>query len=108
MSKSILSTDGILLFWCPGCHEAHGVMVNGSRGWTWNGSTDAPALSPSILVRSSLYGPDKLGFTKYEGPHPCKTTPSVCHSFVKDGKIEFLGDCTHSLAGQTVDIPEWE
>lgn len=31
--------------------------------------------------------------------------PAVCHSFVRDGQIEFLGDCTHSLAGQTVPLP---
>ena len=29
---------------------------------------------------------------------------SVCHSFVTDGKIQFLGDCTHELAGQTVEL----
>lgn len=32
--------------------------------------------------------------------------PFVCHSFVTDGRIQFLSDCTHSLAGQTVDLPE--
>lgn len=28
----------------------------------------------------------------------------ICHSFVTDGKIRFLNDCTHDLAGQTVDL----
>lgn len=32
----------------------------------------------------------------------------VCHSFVTDGCIQYLGDCTHRLAGQTVDLPAWE
>ena len=32
----------------------------------------------------------------------------ICHSFVTDGRIQFLGDCTHKLAGQTVDLPDWE
>jgi hypothetical protein len=31
----------------------------------------------------------------------------VCHSFVTDGKIQFLSDCTHALAGQTVALPDW-
>jgi hypothetical protein len=31
----------------------------------------------------------------------------VCHSFVTEGRIEFLSDSTHELAGQTVPIPEW-
>ena len=26
-----------------------------------------------------------------------------CHSFVKDGKVQFLGDCDHALAGQTLE-----
>jgi len=34
--------------------------------------------------------------------------PSVCHSFVTDGRIQFLTDCTHALAGQTVDIPDFD
>lgn len=29
----------------------------------------------------------------------------VCHSFVREGRIQFLGDCTHRLAGHTVDLP---
>ena len=28
-----------------------------------------------------------------------------CHSFVRDGGIQFLTDCEHGLAGQTVDLP---
>jgi hypothetical protein len=24
----------------------------------------------------------------------------------RPGRIQFLGDCTHALAGQTVDLPE--
>ena len=30
----------------------------------------------------------------------------VCHSFVTDGRIQFLGDCTHDLAGHTVELPD--
>ncbi len=38
-----------------------------------------------------------------------KDTPERrCHSFVKDGKIQYLKDCWHKLAGQTVDLPDFE
>jgi hypothetical protein len=37
-----------------------------------------------------------------------KKVPKICHSFITDGRIQFLGDCTHRLAGQTVPIPDWE
>ena len=33
--------------------------------------------------------------------------PKVCHTFVTDGRIQYLGDCTHALAGQTVDMIDW-
>jgi len=32
----------------------------------------------------------------------------VCHSFVTDGNIQYLGDCTHELAGQTIELPEFK
>lgn len=33
---------------------------------------------------------------------------SRCHSYVRDGKIEFLGDCFHDLKNTTVELPEYE
>lgn len=35
-------------------------------------------------------------------------TPKICHSFITDGEIQFLNDCTHKLAGHTVDLLEWD
>ena len=29
----------------------------------------------------------------------------VCHTFIRAGQIEFLGDCTHALKGQTIPLP---
>ncbi len=88
-----------LAFRCPGCaaanegSEYHQVHVEGcSRGpfWGWNGSMERPTFTPSILVQCT-YGEDN---------HKV-----VCHSFVTDGQIRFLDDCTHPLAGQTVPLP---
>jgi hypothetical protein len=28
-----------------------------------------------------------------------------CHSFVVEGQMQFLSDCTHEMAGQIVPIP---
>lgn len=33
---------------------------------------------------------------------------TICHLFIKEGKIEYLSDCTHSLAGTTIDLPDWK
>ena len=92
----ILPIDGgkSVMFEFPGCGENHGFPVDGSRGWSWNGDVDRPTITPSILAR---------GFKPASGDSD-DAIPYVCHSFVTDGKIQFLSDCTHAKAGQTVDL----
>lgn len=109
MAKAQLATDGTLLFWCPGCEEAHGIPVQGPNAWGFNGDLHAPTVTPSILAQFTLYGPERQPFHKYKGPNPpTEKAEGCCHSFVTNGRIQFLGDCTHPLAGQTVDLPDWE
>lgn len=85
------------VFMCPGCKFAH-VPYTKKHGddtnpvWTYNGEDATCTFSPSLLVKYT-WGPEK--------------TPHVCHSFIRAGNIEFLNDCTHKLAGQTIPIPEW-
>lgn len=103
LSKILRETaDNGLMFWCPGCDGAHQIQHGTGTGprWTWNGNAERPTFQPSILVRFDHWVPPRAAHqTKVE---------EVCHSFVTDGRIQFLGDCTHALAGQTVDIPDWE
>jgi len=74
-------------YWCPGCKKIHSVRSGGQTRpmWTWNGSHIAPTFSPSVLTKSNIR----------------------CHCFIHDGKIEFLGDCEHELAGKTIDMLDW-
>jgi len=60
----------------------------GTGCWTWNGSTDAPTLRPSVLTQG------------YRGEH----VRFRCHSWINDGQAQFLSDCSHDMAGQTVDL----
>jgi hypothetical protein len=92
-------------FWCPGCDEAHGIVHEGPNAWGWNGDLDRPTFTPSVLVRGVQWGPESGFHRPSHAVEPGRTT--VCHSFVTDGRIQFLGDCTHQLAGQTVDLPDW-
>lgn len=75
--------------WCPACDDA--VRIDDT--WGWNGDLDRPTFTPSLLTRFTIQGHEW-----------------VCHSFVTDGAWQFLGDCTHDKAGQTVpmvDVPDW-
>lgn len=79
-------------FDCPGCGTAHAVPVTGPKAWGFNGDDARPTFSPSILVNRG------------------RLNPSVpqCHFYVENGRIRFLADCSHALAGKTVDLPEIE
>lgn len=101
--------DGYLLFWCPGCDGAHRVGVGDGPGprWGYNGNADAPTFTPSILVRGTQPITDEERGIILAGGSVEKR-PLVCHSFITDGHIQFLGDCTHALAGQTIDIPDFD
>ena len=59
----------------------------GTPNWTWNGSLSEPTLKPSLLSR---------------------TDEHCCHSFVNDGKVKFLNDCSHEHAGKTMDLLDVE
>ena len=100
---------GRLAFMCPGCGEMHQITTGAGPGprWGYNGNPDAPTFTPSVLVR----GVQRVVVDgRWTGEWRCDANddplPSVCHSFIRDGRIQFLGDCTHSLAGQTVDLPD--
>lgn len=86
----------VLSFRCPGCDRVHEVYIKpncdpqSGASWTWNGSLDRPTFAPSILLKIEYTDPTRSNI--------------VCHSFVTDGKIQFLGDCTHALAGREVEI----
>ncbi|ARR57004.1 ammonia monooxygenase [Rhizorhabdus wittichii DC-6] len=112
--KNDLSAINGLRFRCPGCGDWHMVPVGDGGGprWGWNGSVEAPTFTPSILVRTGHHVPGHQGDQCWCNWPDKDEFPDlkcyVCHSFVTDGRIQFLGDCTHALAGQTVDLPEIE
>ena len=70
------------LFHCPGCGHLHAVYTKHAHHgakleWSFN---------------------DK----QFGGNIP----PERCHSFIREGKIQFLDDCTHHLKGQTVEMED--
>lgn len=117
-------SDKRLTWWCPGCNSPHSIQHGAGSGprWGWNGNADKPTFTPSVLTwwdePANLDDPEALKSDCAEAlarreagatGDACKV-PLVskrCHSFVVDGAMQFLGDCTHAQAGQTVPIPPW-
>lgn len=99
------TADGGYSFFCPGCRAAHHVKTGEGKGprWGWNGDVVKPTFTPSIKVTYEHWVPPATQDNMYPGPQ-VKVT-NICHSFLTDGKMQFLTDCTHALAGQTVDLP---
>lgn len=99
---------GGIMFRCPGCNTAHMVRVGDGSGprWGYNENPEAATFTPSILVRGTVPITDDEHARLMAG-ETIEPRPLVCHSFVTDGRIRFLDDCNHALAGQTVDLPEW-
>jgi hypothetical protein len=76
------------MFYCPGCKEPH--QLNNT--WTITGTDEFPTISPSVLVQG--YG--------------ISGQVVSCHSFIRQGYIDFLMDCAHDLVGKTVMLPSWD
>jgi Family of unknown function (DUF6527) len=101
-------------FFCPGCTEAHSISVrpdgaHDAGHWGFNRNFEAPTFTPSILVtgKQRHLEPDgqwKGGWIRDKATGA--VLDKICHSFVTDGRIQFLPDSTHALAGQTVPIPD--
>ena len=92
-------------FWCPGCSKMHVVSVSGPHAWSWDGNVMAPTLSPSILVTGIERITDDEHARIMAG-EKIKPRPLRCHSFLRGGVIDYLGDCSHALAGQKVPLPD--
>lgn len=79
---------------CPACNDWHVLNVNPEFPccWGFNGDFERPTFTPSLL--HNVGGRNK--------------TKPICHSFITDGNIQFLGDCTHDMKGKTVPLPDFE
>lgn len=116
LSAKLRSIEGGQLgYWCQGCQSVHQVSVIGEGAiWGWDGNVDAPTFTPSVLITSghfvSTHKPGDKCWCTYAVEHPDRPVPFTCrrcHTFVRGGMVEFLGDCSHALAGKTEPLPDW-
>lgn len=86
LSTKLRRNGDMLMHWCPGCNARHLInLVRDGCGpaWDWNGSVDAPSLSPSVNIVGR------------------------CHYFLQNGHLIFCSDSAHALAGKTVPLPDF-
>lgn len=77
--------------WCPGCGEYHAIWVEQSHPttkarWEFDGDVESPTFAPSIRIFSGQQ--------------------TICHYFIRAGKIEFCSDSRHELRGKTAPLPD--
>lgn len=79
-------------FYCPGCHMLHYFCVDpdATKTWRFDQDEERPTFKPSLLTR--------FNFGSRDGE-------KRCHLYVRDGRIEYQDDCSHDLAGETVELP---
>ena len=86
LSNVLAELAGEPVHYCPGCEQLHRFSITkpndcGAK-WTFDGNVMSPTFFPSMNIVGS------------------------CHYFLRAGKIQFLSDCRHKLAGQTIPLPE--
>lgn len=105
MAKLKQYEPGVYGFRCPGCQTIHQYWTPEAKrphAWNFNGNMDEPTFSPSLMntwgkrVDPNFEEPE-------DPPHPGGWS-GCCHLFVTKGQIQYCGDCTHELAGQTVPM----
>lgn len=108
INAKLRSVENGIGWWCPACEEMHRVSILGPRPWGFNGNYDAPTFTPSVKV-TGKHGINKNGQWTgeyYRGPDG-KALDLICHVFITDGRIQFLGDCTNKkYAGRLLPIPD--
>lgn len=74
-------------YWCEGCGYEHAFSLKEDGGHHgFNGDLNNPTVTPSLVQNF--------------------TPGRMCHSFIKNGQIQYLNDCWHHLKGKTIVLPD--
>ena len=87
MYKGVKDYHTQYLYMCLGCGYEHAFVLRSEGGnHSFNMDLENPTVLPSLMQ----------DFTKGRR----------CHSFIRNGRIQYLSDCWHDLKGQTIELPE--
>ena len=79
---------------CPACGVSHAIRTacqdEGAQVWEFNGDLERPTFYPAVLA-----------------PHQSDAGDvTICHFYVEAGRIRYLPDCSHTMAGKQVELPD--
>jgi hypothetical protein len=96
---------GAFMIFCPGCQCGHRFNHGAPQGpnWDFNGDMVRPTINPSLLVTGTQKITDEEHRRIMAGEQ-VTPRPLRCHSWIRDGNIQFLDDCTHELRNKTVPL----
>ena len=86
----IYSRKDVHLFYCPACKRIHSF----NDSWMYNKNAIKPTVTPSLKVT----GKDENN----------NWEPFVCHSYISDGNILYLADCTHDYKNRSILLPNFQ
>lgn len=98
--KIIHEENGLItaIFNCPACNDIHAFKyysdpfkyTNTDKDpWKFNYNFDRPIIRPSISVDA---GNSNINYK--------------CHSYVEEGFIKYLDDCSHAMKGLSIELPD--
>lgn len=95
LSQFLRNTEDGVAHYCVACKGMHNFSVKRpnylSQRWTWNENIIAPTFFPSMhIVVRDMRKPKFM---------------QSCHYWLRSGRVEFLRDSTHSMAGITISLP---
>lgn len=94
MPTVIRCKAGQMVVRCKACHQ-HFIQT---PRWSFNGDMEKPTFSPS--VSETCNAEDHPSYRK-------EAATSRCHFTITNGMIQYHGDCTHDLKGQTLPLEAW-
>ncbi len=92
VSSKLRRVEGGYSHWCPGCEEMHRLPDS----WKFDDNLESPTFTPSFKHSGVHWARDVQG----------NTVPFICHYVLTAGVLNFCSDCTHSLAGKVVPLPD--
>lgn len=101
---------GVWAIWCPACEGGHYIntLEKNEDGAQWSGPGDVhnPTFMPSVNIgwgyNSKKCTPEELAMYR------TNNIGGRCHFYVRQGIIEYCGDCSHTMAGMNVPVPPIE